>query len=47
MSLDGLEAELRSLSHGLATYDAEYDHLAELNGHLADKVVQQRVAEPA
>ncbi len=44
--LDGLEAELRSLSQGLASYEAEFDHLAELNGHLADKVVQQ-VAEPA
>jgi elongation factor G len=38
--LDGLEAELRSLSQGLASYEAEFDHLAELNGHLADKVVQ-------
>jgi elongation factor G len=45
--LDGLEAELRSLSQGLASYEAEFDHLAELNGHLADKVVQQQVAEPA
>ena len=45
--LAGLEAELRSLSQGLATYEAEFDHLAELNGTLADKVVQQREAEPA
>jgi elongation factor G len=45
--LDGLEAELRSLSQGLASYEAEYDHLAELNGHLADKVVKQSEAEPA
>ncbi len=45
--LAGLEAELRSLSQGLATYEAEYDHLAELNGTLADKVVKGRVAEPA
>jgi elongation factor G len=44
--LNGLEAELRSLSQGLATYEAEFDHLAELNGTLADKVVQ-KVAEPA
>ena len=44
--LDGLEAELRSLSQGLASYEAEFDHLAELNGPLADKVVK-RVAEPA
>ena len=45
--LDGLEAELRSQSHGLATYEAAFDHLAELNGTLADKIVQQRMPEPA
>jgi elongation factor G len=45
--LGGLEAELRSQSHGLATYEAQFDHLAELNGTLADKVVQQRMPEPA
>lgn len=37
--LDGLEAELRALSQGLATYEAKYDHLAELNGSLADRIV--------
>jgi elongation factor G len=45
--LSGLEAELRSQSQGLASYDAEFDHLAELNGPLADKIVQQREPEPA
>jgi len=45
--LSGLEAELRSQSQGLATYEAEFDHLSELNGPLADKVVQQTVPEPA
>jgi elongation factor G len=45
--LGGLEAELRSQSQGLATYEAEFDHLAELNGPLADKVIQQQVPEPA
>ena len=45
--LSGLEAELRSQSQGLATYEAELDHLAELNGPLADKVIQQMVPEPA
>ena len=44
--LSGLEAELRSQSQGLATYEAQFDHLAELNGPLADKVTQQ-VSEPA
>jgi elongation factor G len=45
--LAGLEAELRAQSQGLATYEAEFDHLAELNGPLAEKVIQQRVPEPA
>jgi elongation factor G len=45
--LSGLEAELRSQSHGLATYEAVFDHLSELNGPLAEKVVQQRVPEAA
>lgn len=45
--LSGLEAELRSQSQGLATYEAQFDHLTELNGPLADKVIQQSVPEPA
>ena len=45
--LSGLEAELRSLSQGLAAYEAEFDHLAELNGPLADKVVKAREPEHA
>jgi elongation factor G len=45
--LSGLEAELRAQSQGLATYEAQFDHLAELNGPLADKVIQQRMPEPA
>jgi elongation factor G len=45
--LTGLEAELRSLSHGLATYEAEYDHLAELNGPLADRITNGEVPEHA
>ena len=45
--LSGLEAELRSQSQGLATYEAQFDHLAELNGPLADKVIQKRVPELA
>lgn len=43
----GLEAEFRSQSQGLATYEAEFDHLAELNGTLAEKVVSSRVTEHA
>lgn len=44
--LQGLEAELRSVSQGLATYTASFDHLAELNGKLAEEVVQREL-EPA
>ncbi|MDP8994989.1 MAG: elongation factor G [Pseudomonadota bacterium] len=44
--MQGFDAELRSLSQGLATYQAEFDHLAELNGKLADEVVQREL-EPA
>jgi elongation factor G len=46
-ALDGLDAELRSLSQGLATYSAEFDHLAELGGKQADEVIKARQAEPA
>ncbi|GLR47042.1 elongation factor G [Sphingomonas astaxanthinifaciens] len=45
--LQGLEGELRSLSQGLATYEAAFDHLAELNGPLAEKIVKAREVEPA
>ena len=44
--MQGFDAELRSLSQGLATYEAAFDHLAELNGVLAEKVVQKEL-EPA
>ncbi|HEX8443227.1 MAG TPA: elongation factor G [Allosphingosinicella sp.] len=44
--LQGLEAELRSLSQGLASYHAQFDHMAELNGKLADEVAH-KVLEPA
>jgi elongation factor G len=44
--LQGLDAELRSLSQGLASYTAEFDHLAELHGKRAEEVAQQ-VLEPA
>jgi elongation factor G len=44
--MQGFDAELRSLSQGLATYEAAFDHLSELNGALADKVVQKEL-EPA
>ena len=43
----GLDAELRSLSQGLASFTAEFDHLAELGGKQADEVVKARMAEAA
>jgi len=39
-SLHALDAELRSLSQGLAAYTAQFDHLAELAGKQADEVVK-------
>lgn len=45
-SLRGLDADLRSLSQGLATYTAEFDHLQEISGKLADEVVSKQL-EPA
>jgi elongation factor G len=42
--LHGLDAELRSLSQGLASFTAEFDHLAELGGKEADQVVKARAA---
>jgi elongation factor G len=44
-SVTGLDAELRSLSQGLATFTAEYDHLSELSGKLADDVVKAAAVE--
>lgn len=40
--LHGLDAELRSLSQGLATFTVEFDHLAELSGKHAEDVVKAR-----
>ncbi|ACI99269.1 translation elongation factor efp [Rhodospirillum centenum SW] len=39
-----LIVEMRSLSQGLGTYTAELAHLAELNGKLADRVIESRAA---
>jgi len=44
--IHGLDAELRSLSQGLASFVAAFDHLAELGGKHADDVVKARAAEP-
>ena len=44
-ALHGLDAELRSLSQGLASYTAAFAHLAELSGKPADEVIKARSAE--
>lgn len=44
-ALPGLDAELRSLSQGLASFTAGFDHLAELTGKHADEVVKERAAQ--
>jgi elongation factor G len=44
-AVSGLDAELRSLSQGLATFEAEFDHLSELSGKLADDVVKAAATE--
>ena len=39
-----LIVELRSVSQGVATYEARFDHLAELTGRLADDVMRSKAA---
>jgi elongation factor G len=39
-----LVIELRSFTQGLASYRAQFDHLQELTGKLAEKVIEQRRA---
>jgi elongation factor G len=45
--LHGLDAELRSLSQGLATFEARFDHLAELGGKQADEIVKAQASRLA
>jgi elongation factor G len=44
--LAAFQVDLRSLSQGMASYEARFDHLAEVTGKLADTLVQ-RTREPA
>ena len=39
--------ELRSLTQGVASYAAEFDHLQELSGRVADQVVESHREELA
>jgi len=45
--LHDLIIELRSLTLGVGTFAWNFDHLQELTGRLADKIVEQRVAAAA
>jgi len=42
--LCGLDAELRSISQGLASFHAWFDHLAELGSKQADEILRARAA---
>jgi elongation factor G len=44
--LHDLDAELRSLSQGMARYTAHFDHLAPVAGKVAEDIVQ-RIQQPA
>ena len=41
--LHGLDGELRSLSQGMAHFEARFDHYAEVNGKLASSIIQNRL----
>ena len=45
--LHDLIIELRSLTQGVGTYTAQFDHLSELTGRLADRVIETRAASVA
>ena len=44
--LRALATDLRSISQGMATFEARFDHLAECTGKVAEQMIQ-RVGEPA
>ncbi len=45
--LHDLIVELRSLTLGVGSFARQFDHMAELTGRTADKVIQSRAAEAA
>jgi elongation factor G len=47
LELHDLIVELRSVTLGVGTYAARFDHLQELTGKLAEKVLQTRAGEAA
>ncbi|HEX7875520.1 MAG TPA: elongation factor G, partial [Sphingobium sp.] len=44
--LHGLEADLRSMSQGMAHFEARFDHFAEVNPKLANSIIHKKL-EPA
>jgi len=44
--MGGFQADVRSLSQGMATFEAHFDHLAEVSGKAAESIAQ-RATEPA
>ena len=44
--LHDLIIELRSLTHGVGSFACQFDHLQELTGRLADKIVGAAPAPP-
>jgi elongation factor G len=44
--MTGFQTDVRSLSQGMATFEAKFDHLAEVTGKVAETIVQ-RATEPA
>jgi elongation factor G len=45
--IQDLVVELRSLTLGLGSYTVSFDHLAELSGRIADRVVEARASSVA
>mgnify|MGYP000477664587 CR=1 FL=1 len=43
-AIHDLIIELRSLTQGVGTYSAEFDHLQEISGRVADQIVEARAA---
>src|SRR5690606_17442718 len=41
------QTDIRSLSQGMATFEAHFDHLAEVTGKAVDAIAQQQAHEPA
>jgi elongation factor G len=45
--MDGLIVELRSATAGVASYETQFDHMAELTGRIADEVLARNKASKA